>query len=85
MENHRREMGNEHIDTLANMSTEQVEEMLMNFRKNMSGVTEDQKTIAKKGKMWMVEGRKKEQRESQSEKEAEDEGTVKQTCEREKR
>ena len=39
MENHKREMGNEHIDMLANMNTEQVEEMLMNFRENMSGVT----------------------------------------------
>ena len=35
MENHNKEMRNEHIDKLANMSTEQVEEMLMNFRENM--------------------------------------------------
>ena len=55
MENHKREMGNEHIDMLANMNTEQVEEMLMNFRENMSGVTEDQKTIAMMSLMWMVE------------------------------
>ena len=53
MENHKREMGNEHIDMLANMNTEQVEEMLMNFRENMSGVTEDQKTIAMMSLMWM--------------------------------
>ena len=45
MENHKKEMENEHIDMLANMNTEQVEEMLMNFRENMSGATEDQKTI----------------------------------------
>ena len=68
MENHRREMGNEHIHMLANMNTEQVEEMLMNFRENMSGVTEEQKTIAMMSLMWMVERRKQEQRESESEK-----------------
>ena len=84
MENHRRAMGNGHIDMLANMNTEQAEEMLMKFRENM-GVTEDQKTLAMLSLMWMVERRKEEQRESQSEKEAEGEGTetTKQTCEQE--
>ena len=84
MENHKREMGNEHIDMLANMNTEQAEEMLMNFREKMSGVTEDQKTIAMMSLMWMVERRKEEQREpqsekrvSQSEKRTEGEGTKK--------
>ena len=67
MENHKREMENEHIDMLANMNTEQVEEMLMNFRETMSGATEDQKTIAMMSLMWMVERRKEEQRESESE------------------
>ena len=72
-----------HIDMLANMNTEQAEEMLMKFRENMSGVTEDQKTLAMLSLMWMVERRKEEQRESQSEKGTEGEGTEtgKQTCE----
>ena len=78
-------MGNGHIDMLANMNTEQPEEMLMKFRENMSGVTEDQKTLAMLSLMWMVERRKEKQREFQRENETEGEGTktTKQTCERE--
>ena len=83
MENHRRAMGNGHIDMSANMNTEQAEEMLMKFRESMSGVTEDQKTLAMFSLMWIVERRKEEQRESQSETEGEGTETTKQTCERE--
>ena len=83
MENHRRAVGNGHIDMLANMNTEH--EMLMKFWENMSGVTEDQKTLAMLSLMWMVERRKEVQRVYQSEKEAEGEGTnmTKQTCDQE--
>ena len=83
MENHRRAMGNWHIDMLAKMNTEEAEEMLMKFWENMSGVTEDQKTLAMLSLMWMVERRKEEQLEAQSEKVAEGEENemTKKTCE----
>ena len=68
MAEHRKVMGNSHVDMLVDMEMEDVKAKLDELKRLSEG-TEDQKTLAVLSLMWMVERRKEERWEEQRERE----------------
>ena len=56
MEKYRNDLESAGLDVLARMDAKHAEEVLMKFRENLTGIPEEQRTVAVRRLMWMARG-----------------------------